>query len=241
MDPVQALSPDSNFAAFVDWWMLHSFGKKPRPLQMQPCCDLLAMATSAGGSYPSTYVFIAPTSLGKSLCRDVVGRILCGIYWTLCPLLSLSADQVEKIVEYQKQFFDNGIRAIHIDEIKDAKDIETVTNKLINMSTDTGRVAALFSSPQAFAKPWVQKLFDTLLARKLLRLFCIDEVHIAVRHALTFRDAYTPLRDSIFAKLQSTRADKKEGELKLPVLVMTATASKDLIMKHLPIVTGLSV
>jgi hypothetical protein len=87
--------------------MRHSFGKKPRDLQVKPCADLLAMAESMGDSYPSTYVLITPTSGGKSLVRDTVGRILSGVYWTICPLLSLSADQTEKLNEYKEQYGDN--------------------------------------------------------------------------------------------------------------------------------------
>ena len=80
---------------YVKWWMKESFGKTPRPLQLPPCIALLKMAKRIDGAYPSTFVFIAPTSGGKSLTRDTVGRILRGAYWTICPLLSLSADQVE--------------------------------------------------------------------------------------------------------------------------------------------------
>jgi hypothetical protein len=235
---LDGLSPDSSNEKYVEWFMQHSFGKKPRDLQVKPCAALLAMAESMGDSYPSTYVLIAPTSTGKSLIRDTIARILFGVYWTICPLLSLSADQTEKLNEYKEQYGDNGIRPIHIDEIEEEADIKALTTKLLAMEQDTNRCAALFSSPQAFEKPWVLSLFDKLLEKGILRLFCVDEVHIAVRHALTFRSVYTPLKKKIFDKLQYTRDDKKPEQLLIPVLLMTATASRSLIMDNYPKLSG---
>ena len=235
------LSIDSSYGSYVKWFMEHSFGKTPRQLQLKPCIELLSMANSFGGAYPSTYVLIAPTSGGKSLVRDTVGRILGGVYWTICPLLSLSADQTEKINDYKQQFGDNGIRPIHIDETEELTDIAALQIQLLAMDVDTNRVAALFSSPQAFNKPWVMSLFDKLLEKGLLRLFCVDEVHIAVRHALTFRSVYTPLKKFVFENLNSAKSDKKPGKLRIPVLLMTATASKGLIMDGYPKLSGHSV
>ena len=88
----------------IVWWMAHSFGKEPRPIQKEPIRKVFDMVPDDSDAYPSTYVIVAPTSGGKSLCRDTIGRMLRSIYWTICPLLSLSADQTEKMAEYQSQF-----------------------------------------------------------------------------------------------------------------------------------------
>jgi superfamily II DNA helicase RecQ len=232
------LNDTSGMYEYIAWFMQYSFGKKPRPTQKEPIARLLDMVSAESDSYPSTFVLVAPTSRGKSLIRDIVGRILRGVYWTICPLLSLSADQTEKMAQYQKENQDDGIRAIHIDTIKEDADIANVTKKILAMHEDSTRVAALFSSPQDFCLPWVASLFNKCLELKLLRLFCIDEIHIAVQHALTFRSEYKELREPVFDKLRSKREGAHEEELVIPVLLMTATATRAMIMNHYPKISG---
>ena len=169
-------------------------------MQREPIRQVLDMVSDASNAYPSTYAIVAPTSGGKSLCRDTIGRMLRGIYWTICPLLSLSADQTEKMAEYQTEFGDSRIRAIHLDEIESDASIQSITTTINGMFDDTSRVAAIFSSPQCLKKPWVQQLFDSTLAKGLLRLFCVDEVHAATRHALTFHSIYKDLKEPVFDK-----------------------------------------
>jgi superfamily II DNA helicase RecQ len=59
-----------------------------------------------------------PLGGGKSAIRDTVGVILAGVSLTISTLLSLAADQTNKIVMRASQAFDNVVSFLFA-EIKD--------------------------------------------------------------------------------------------------------------------------
>ena len=73
---VDGINADTAVDHHIAWWMQYSFGKEPRPSQKDPIKRVLDMVSHASDEYPSTFVVVAPTSGGKSLCRDTIGRML---------------------------------------------------------------------------------------------------------------------------------------------------------------------
>jgi superfamily II DNA helicase RecQ len=161
---------------------------------------------------------------------------------TISPLLSLSADQVKKIMEMARASTDQAFKVYHLDELSTIEQQQALTDILFRLSEKTTtRVAiSLFVSPQAVKKePWIRNLIDSLLKASLLRFICLDEIHIFLEHALNFRDEFSDLKSSLFKKLQVEKG--KPHELLIPVLSMTATADKNLVDMAYPRVTGMSV
>ena len=68
--------------------------------------------------------------------------------------------------------------------------------------------------------------------RPLLRLLCLDEIHLSLRQAMFFRSEYLQLRSELFCLLSVDNG--KPEELKIPVLSMTATLNWDLLKVQYP-------
>ena len=66
-------------------------------------------------------------------------------------------------------------------------------------------------------------MFYLLLQKNLLRLFCIDEVHLFVEFGVTFRKSFVKMKEIIFDKLKSS-----DGALHIPIIFMTATFNLEL-------------
>ena len=81
----------------------------------------------------------------------------------------------------------------------------------------------MFSSPEALMSNVWMEIFSLLLEKKLLRLFCIDEVHLFVEFGVTFRKVFVKMKRLIFDKLKSIN-----GALHVPILFMTATINLEL-------------
>ena len=78
----------------------------------------LFLIQSANSTYISGPVFfVKPTGGGKSLVRDIHGVVVRGITLTIVPLLSLGADQAQKLRTNAIQNCGD-ILTYHLDEIK---------------------------------------------------------------------------------------------------------------------------
>ena len=69
---------------------------------------------------------------------------------------------------------------------------------------------------------WIE-MFCLLLDKKLLRLFCIDEVHLSVAFGNTFRKTSIEMKEAVFDKLKSN-----DDYLHILILFMTATFNLEL-------------
>ena len=79
------------------------------------------------------------------------------------------------------------------------------------------------------------KCFACCWTKKLLRLFCIDEVHLFVEFGITFRKTFIGMKEAVFDKLKSN-----DDDLHVPILFMTATFNLEL-KALLTQLTGISV
>ena len=69
----------------------------PKGWQVDVGSKLLSASCDTSRAGPIPILLVRPTGGGKSAVRDAVGLSLGGVILTICPLLSLAADQVDKL------------------------------------------------------------------------------------------------------------------------------------------------
>ncbi|KAH9130448.1 hypothetical protein LEN26_008510 [Aphanomyces euteiches] len=144
----------------------------------------------------STSLLVLPTGSGKSLCYQLPSLYLPGITLVISPLISLMADQLEKLPPVLRG------RAASFSSTNIKADQATMIKSLLS-----GSVKLLYVSPERV----VTAGFARLLDRIHVSLLCIDEAHCVSEWSHNFRPAF--LRLGRVAR----RATK--------VLALTATAS----------------
>ena len=166
-----------------------SFGVSLRPEQSSAIVDIFSMANGTKGLYPSAYLLIQRTGGGKSLVRNMLGRALRGVTWTLTPLLALSADQVASMKIYiENSEGDPFMKTYNLDTYNGENDINGLKKDLMAIGNDTKKFISIFASPGRMSKDeWMIELFLDLLNKGTLRLFCVDEIHEAINQALFYR------------------------------------------------------
>jgi hypothetical protein len=92
-----------------------------------------------------------------------------------------------------------------------------------------------FSSPHAIVNNQVWRpMIDSLIAKRLLSMLCIDEVHLVVQFGHTFRQEFALLQLVLFKKLQVLQVSPS-AELSrfhtstVPVLFMMATCNQTMV------------
>jgi superfamily II DNA helicase RecQ len=141
------------------------FGMVPHPWQEKTILHTIALAKN---NACAPLLLVRPTGGGKSAVRDTVGVILAGVTLTISPLLSLAADQNDKVAINASQHFGNVV-SFHLDEIRDINQQHSVAATISNLSSTTTQTIFLFASPQAFVNNlcW-RNLLDTLIQKQLL-------------------------------------------------------------------------
>ncbi len=91
------------------------FGKTPYEWQLDTLVHLAKMKLPRSGVSPGAVLLVRPTGGGKSSVRDVHSVMNGGVSLTITPLLSLGADQENKINSIAKQT-SGPVVAIHLDE-----------------------------------------------------------------------------------------------------------------------------
>jgi superfamily II DNA helicase RecQ len=118
--------------------------------------------------------------------RDTVGVILAGVVLTISPLLSLSADQTDKVGSRASQEFEK-VLSFNLNKIRDINEQQDIATSVSNMALDTTQTVLLFASPQVFVNnPIWRKLLDLIILKKLLRFVVVDEIHLFVHFAWSF-------------------------------------------------------
>ena len=95
------------------------------------------------------------TSGGKSAVRDVVGYSMSGVILMIVPLLSLAADQVNKLKNLKDK--DTTVLAYNIDAIRNRDAKRRLQQALSSLPKNTTKTVFLFASPQTFTldQSWV--------------------------------------------------------------------------------------
>jgi superfamily II DNA helicase RecQ len=105
------------------------FERTPYPWQQKVIAHLCCMPLPDSGIYPVPVLLVRLTGGGKSAVRDVYSVLNGGFLLTITPLLSLGADQEEKISKKAKQGTGTVV-SVHLDEIRLLADQQALVNRL---------------------------------------------------------------------------------------------------------------
>ena len=108
--------------------------------------------------------------------------------------LALAADQKSKVGQARNNY--GPVLAYQLDSIKRPNLIEKLKNKLDSLTKTTNVTIFLYSSPECLLRePWKSMVIG-LINRQVLKLVCVDEVHLFVMFGVTFRKEFTLLKSS---------------------------------------------
>ena len=116
-------------------------GKAIKPWQREAIIHTANMYHS-NRCYP--VLLVRPTGDGKSVVRNTCSSLACGVTLTICPLLSLSADQCKKL-QYCNQ--DHGpLAAFHLDEMRSKASKKRLHDLLLSLPNNTNKTVFLSRS-----------------------------------------------------------------------------------------------
>ncbi len=145
---------------------------------------------------------LLPTGGGKSICYQVPAVALPGICVVVSPLIALMKDQVGNLRK-------RGIKAIGI--------VSGMTKREIDSSLDSciyGDVKLLYLSPERLNSELVKERIKHMNVSFL----AVDEAHCISQWGYDFRPSYLRI------------AELREILPKIPVLALTATATKEVVI-----------
>ena len=107
---------------------------------------------------PGKLLVVDQTASGKSYILRMIATMVGGIILVIVPLLSLTADRMEKVrVALQCH---GSIEAHHIDEIPLSLIIELIIPRMLEIGYNSNSIMFIFDSPQQLAS--TQVLLDAL-------------------------------------------------------------------------------
>ena len=180
---------------------------------------------------PQALLLVQGTGAGKSAVAQTVGIVDCGVTLVIEETLALAADQQSKVKSASNA---NGpVLAYLLDSIKKTNLIKKLEDKLSGMKSGTNASVFLYSSPECLMKePW-KSLLIKLINNGVLKLVCVDEIHLFVMFGITFRKSFVNLKDTFFKylidKSKTTSSSSHAIHLKVPLLLMTATFNNRLL------------
>ncbi len=144
---------------------------------------------------------LLPTGGGKSICFQVPAICKDGICIVVSPLIALMKDQVENLVK-------KGIKAIAITSGMHKREIDIALDNCVH-----GKIKFLYLSPERLET----EIVKVRLQKMNVNLIAIDESHCISQWGYDFRPSYL--------KIELLR----EILPKVPVLALTATATKEVV------------
>jgi ATP-dependent DNA helicase RecQ len=128
---------------------------------------------------------LMPTGGGKSLCYQVPAivreRAGQGLTVVVSPLIALMHDQVGALIEA-------GVAAAFLNSSLSSEDAQRVEKEMLR-----GELTLLYAAPERLTTPRFLALLDSLLERRKLALFAIDEAHCVSQWGHDFRPEYRAL------------------------------------------------
>lgn len=106
-----------------------------------------------------------------------------GITLTIVPILVFGADQTDKIRSNTNQLCGDVI-SLHLNEVQDEVKLRSIIEAISSILANTKK-NLLFSSPQAITNNrYRRNLILNIVNNGLLRLVCIDKVHLFLHYGL---------------------------------------------------------
>ena len=150
-------------------------------------------------SEPNAILAVYRTGEGKSHVIRMIGALENGVCLVFIPLLTLSADVMAKFQDACQDYGSN--RAFHLDEIYDnnRENYNEILEWCSRLTPTTTSTIFAFVSPQHLCiSRRACNVFIQCALKKTLRSVVLDEVHLLVGHALSFRDQCRELSDIFF-------------------------------------------
>jgi ATP-dependent DNA helicase RecQ len=144
---------------------------------------------------------LLPTGGGKSICFQVPALAKEGICIVISPLIALMKDQVENLVN-------KGIKAIAITSAMHKREIDVALDNCVH-----GNIKFLYLSPERLET----EIVKVRLQKMNVNLIAIDESHCVSQWGYDFRPSYLKI------------VTLREILPKIPVLALTATATKEVV------------
>ena len=144
---------------------------------------------------------LLPTGGGKSICFQIPALVKEGICIVVSPLIALMKDQVYNL---QKR----NISAVAIYSGMHYRDIDRVLDNCIH-----GNIKFLYLSPERL----ITDLAIARIQQMNVNLIAVDEAHCISQWGYDFRPPYLQI------------AETRELHPKIPILALTATATKDVV------------
>jgi superfamily II DNA helicase RecQ len=138
----------------------HNF--QPRPSQLYSTSKIIRSFFEPRSIKARPILFVAPTGIGKSAVRDAVGLTTAGVVLTICPLLSLSADQTKKLHSLTERHPNTEV--FNLDNLANQAAQSRLSSQLLSLDNDTDSTVFIFSSPQRITNsPLWRATFDALI------------------------------------------------------------------------------
>lgn len=136
------------------------------------------------------------------------------------------------------------VLAYQLDSIKKPHLQQILKNKLNSLQSNSTVTIFIYTSPECLMKePW-KSVVIVLINRRVLKLVCVDEIHLFVMFGLTFRKEFTLLKASFLMHLIDKKSTSNTTNgcyyLKVPLLLMTATFNRKL-MSLLELMIGIKI
>jgi superfamily II DNA helicase RecQ len=145
------------------------------------------MGLPLSGVPSAPVLLVCPTGGGKLSVRDVYSVIKGGVSLTISPLLSLGADQEEKL-NLKASNSAGPVLAIHLDAICCLADQHKIINQIKGLLLKTHM--AVYYSPSLRPFATSLSLVGThrlwLIDNDGMSTVCFDEIHLFVHFGMTF-------------------------------------------------------
>ena len=206
--------------------------RTPNEFQQEAIPRLLMMRCAP--NVPQALLLVQGTGGGKSAVAQTVGVVDCGVTLVIEELLAVATDQKSKVRTASNEY--GPVLAYQLDSLKNPLLISKLQTKLLDMNKTSNTTIFLYSSPECLMRqPW-RTLIIRLINNGVLKLVCVDEIHLYVMFGLTFRKEFMTLRDSFFKHLVDHKMEVGNRTtndlscyLKVPLLLMTATFNPRLL------------